>query len=78
MPRYYFQQHLNGQRLAEDKRGRQFDSVAEARTFALRRVPDRLGKALRFVAKDTYLSTEVSNGARTLYIIRGKVTSERW
>jgi hypothetical protein len=77
MPQFYFQQHMNGQRLAADRRGREFGSVAEAHDYALCRAPGLLSKTLRLKAKDTYLSTEISDGERTLYIIRGKVTSEK-
>ena len=77
MPRFYFQQYMNGRRSAEGRRGRDFGSVAEACAYALCRAPDLLRKNIRATAKDTYLSTEVSDGERTLYIIRGKVTSER-
>jgi hypothetical protein len=77
MPRFYFQQYMNGQRLAEDKRGRQFGNAAEACTYALRRAPRLLNKTLRSTAKDTYMGTVVSDGKRTLFIIRGKITSER-
>jgi hypothetical protein len=76
MPRFYFQQHLNGQRLAEDRRGRLFGNAAEAYSYALCRAPRLLNKTLRSTPKDTYLSTVVSDGKRTLFIIRGKITSE--
>ena len=77
MPRFYFQQHMNGRRLAEDRRGRLFGNAAEACTYALCRTPRLLNKNLRSTPKDTYLSTEVSDGKRTLFIIRGKITSEK-
>jgi hypothetical protein len=77
MPRFYFQQHMNGRRLAEDRRGHLFGNVAQACDYALCRAPRLLNKSLRSAPKDTYLSTEVSDGKRTLFIIRGKVTSEK-
>jgi hypothetical protein len=76
MPRYYFQQHVNGQWMAKDRTGREFASPAEACTYGVRRAPALLRKNLRPNA-NTYLSTEVSDGERTLFIIRGKVTSEK-
>jgi hypothetical protein len=77
MPRFYFQQHMNGQQLAEDRRGRLFGDAAEACAYALRRAPRLLNKSLRSTPKDTYLGTVVSDGKRNLFIIRGKITSER-
>jgi hypothetical protein len=77
MPRFYFQHHMNGRRFAEDRRGRLFDKAAEACTYALCHAPRLLNKSLRSTPNDTYLSTEVSDGKRTLFIIRGKITSEK-
>jgi hypothetical protein len=77
MPQFYFRQYINGRQLAKDQRGRQFGSVAEARVYALCRAPSLISKTLRSTGSDTYLSTEISDGERTLFIIRGKVTSEK-
>jgi hypothetical protein len=77
MPQFYFRQHVNGRPLAKDHRGRAFGSVAEARTYALCCTPDLLRKNLRSAAKDTYLSTEISDGERTVYVVRMKVISEK-
>jgi hypothetical protein len=77
MPRFYFQQYMNGRRLTEDRRGRLFGNAAEACTYALRRAPRLLNKNLRSTPKDTYLGTEVSDGKRILFIVRGKITSEK-
>lgn len=76
MPQFYFRQHVNGRQMAKDHKGREFASAAEARTYAVRCAPGLLRKTLRLDA-NTYLSTEISDGERTLYIIRGKVTSEK-
>ena len=76
MPQFYFRQYVNGQRMAKDREGREFASPAEACTYAVRRAPGLLRKTLRSDA-NTYLSTELSDGERTLFIIRGKVTSEK-
>jgi hypothetical protein len=75
MPQFYFRQCMNGQQMAKDG-GREFASLAEACTYAVRRSPGLLRKILRLDA-NTYLSTEISDGERTLFIIRGKVTSEK-
>jgi hypothetical protein len=80
MTRFYFRQHMNGQRMAKDREGHEFASLAEACTYAVRRVPGLLRKILRLdtnLDTNTYLSTEISDGERTLSIIRGKVTSEK-
>jgi hypothetical protein len=77
MPRFYFQQHMNGQRVAEDRQGRLFGNAAEACSYALCRAPRLLDKTVRSTPKDTHLSTVVSDGKRTLFIVRGKITSEK-
>jgi hypothetical protein len=76
MPIFYFQRHVNGRRSANNRRGRQFDSEADARVHASYSTPRLLRKNLSS-EKDTFVSTEVSDGKRTLYIVRGKVTSEK-
>jgi hypothetical protein len=76
MPQFYFRQYVNGQWMAKDWKGREFASLSEACTYAVRRAPGLLRKTLRLDA-NTYLSTEISDGERTLSIIRGKVTSEK-
>jgi hypothetical protein len=76
VPRFYFRQYVNGQQMAKDRRGREFANPAEACTYGVRRAPALLRKILR-PNVNTYLSTEISDGKRTLFIIRGKVTSEK-
>jgi hypothetical protein len=76
MPQFYFRQYMNGQQMAKDRKGREFASLAEACTYAIRRAPGLLRKTLRSDA-NTYLTTEISDGERTLFVIRGKVTSEK-
>jgi hypothetical protein len=76
VPRFYFRQYLNGQQMAKDQTGREFVSTAEACTYAVRRSPGLLRKILRSDG-NTYLSTEISDGERTLFIIRGKVICEK-
>ena len=75
MPRFYFHQRSNGQ-LAEDWRGRQFGSVDEACTYAIRRTPTILGKTHRSPT-NTYLSTEVSGGKCSICVVRATVIIER-
>jgi hypothetical protein len=75
MPKFYFRHYVNGQWITENWRGA-FTSPSEACTYAVRRAPDLLRKVLR-LNMNTYLSTEVSDGERTRFIIRGKITSER-
>jgi hypothetical protein len=76
VPRFYFRQYVNGQWMAKDRRGREFASPAEACTYGIRRAPALLRRFLR-PKVNTYLSTEISDGKRTLFIIRGKVISEK-
>jgi hypothetical protein len=73
MPQFYFNQYVNGRRLPDDRRGRQFTSEEEARTYAVWRTPALLRKILRSATTDIYLATEVSDGERTLCIVRGKL-----
>jgi hypothetical protein len=74
MPRFYFHQHTNG-RVVEDREGVILRDADEACACAVRRTPARLRRASRKKATN-YLATEVSNGARTLYVIRGKIIVE--
>ena len=39
MPQFYFRQYMNGQQMAKDQDGREFASLAEACTDAVRRAP---------------------------------------
>ena len=72
---FLFHQRSNG-KLAEDRRGRQFGSVDEACTYAIHRTPAILGKTLRS-ATNTYLSTEVFDGKRSICVVRATVIIER-
>jgi hypothetical protein len=73
MPRLYFHQRSNG-KLAEDRRGR--GSVDEACTYTIHRTPAILGKTLRS-ATNTYLSTVVFDGKRSICVVRATVIIER-
>jgi hypothetical protein len=75
MPRFYFHQHLNG-KLANDKRGRLFANIQEACAHVVHRMPARLRKTVR-TTSDTHLATEISDGKRTLAIVRAKVIIEK-
>jgi hypothetical protein len=75
MQRFYFHQHLNGRRV-EDEQGKEFPSVDEACSCALRRTPAHVKKAVRR-ANDNYLAIEVTDGKRTFYIVRGKTLVEK-
>jgi hypothetical protein len=75
MPRYYFHHRANGQ-LEEDQRGLQFPNADKALTHAIRRTPDVLGQTLSSTA-NTYIAIEVTDGERSLCVVRGTVTIER-
>jgi hypothetical protein len=75
VPRFYFHQHVNG-RLIVDREGAVLGDAVEACACAVQRAPVRLRKAIRHEATN-YLATEVSDGERTLYVIRGKIIVER-
>ena len=76
MPIFYFQQHVNGRKSEDNRRGHRFGSEDAARVYASGRPPSLLRKNLS-PGKNTFVSTEVSDGKRTFYIVRGKVTSEK-
>ncbi|MEA2882884.1 MAG: hypothetical protein QOH32_2140 [Bradyrhizobium sp.] len=73
MPQFYFNRYVNGRRLPTDRRGREFTSEEEARTYAVWRMPALLRKTLRSARTDIFIATEVSDGERTLCIVRGKL-----
>jgi hypothetical protein len=76
MARFYFHRRSNGA-LARDERGRDFGSEDEACAHAIHSTPILLGNALRSMA-NTYFSTEVSDGQRSLCVVRATVTIEKW
>ena len=75
MPRFYFHHRSNGQ-LVEDQRGLQFPNAEEANAYAIRRTSDVLGQTLSSTV-NTYLTIEVTNGERSLCVVRGTVIIER-
>jgi hypothetical protein len=75
MPRFYFHRRSNGH-LTEDQQGLRFPNAEHASTYAIRRTSDILGKTLSST-NNTYLTIEVTNGERSLCVVRGTVTIER-
>jgi hypothetical protein len=75
MPRFYFHKHLNGQTVP-DRRGTSLRNENEACARAVRRTPPALRKSVSSV-RNTYLAWEVSDGERTIYVVRGKVVIEK-
>ncbi|WFU82552.1 hypothetical protein QA645_07375 [Bradyrhizobium sp. CIAT3101] len=74
MPRYFFDQHVGGQK-TEDTRGQLFPSDAAACHRAAQRMPAGLKKAAER-SRNTYVATEVTDGNRTLFVVRGTVIVE--
>lgn len=75
MPRYFFHQHVRGQK-TEDLHGKLFPTDATACHRATHQMPAELKRAaLR--SRNTYVATEVTNGHRTLFVVRGTVIVER-
>ena len=60
----------------EDQRGLQFPNADKALTHAIRRTSDVLGQTLSSTV-NTYLTIEVTNGERSLCVVRGTVIIER-
>jgi hypothetical protein len=75
MPRFYFHHRSNGQ-LKEDQRGLRFRNAEQASAYAIRRTSDGLGQTLSST-HNTYLTIEVTNGERSLCVVRGTVIIER-
>lgn len=75
MRRYFFHQHVRGQK-TEDPRGTPFPTDDAACHRAVQRTPANLKRAEN-ASHDTYVATEITDGRRTLFIVRGKVTVEK-
>lgn len=75
MPRFYCRQYLNGRRVG-DEIDAIFSNVDEACSSALRRTPAHLRRAIRH-ARNNHFAIEVTDGTRTLYIVRGKTIVEK-
>ena len=76
MPRYFFHQHVRG-RKTEDPRGTLLPGDGAACHWAMQRTPARL-KSAEQDSHNTYVATEVTDGKRTLFVVRGTVTVESW
>jgi hypothetical protein len=76
MPRFYFHKHLNGQTVL-DCRGTSLRDEKAACARAIRRTPLALSKSVSG-GKNTYLAWEVSDGKRTIYVVRGSVVIEKF
>ena len=76
MPRYFFHQHVRGQK-TEDPRGTLLPGDGAACHKAVQRTPARLKRA-EVNSKNTYVATEVTDGKRTLFVVRGPVIVEKW
>jgi hypothetical protein len=59
-----------------DREGKVLRDAGEACASAVKRIPGRLRTAIRYKTTN-HLATEVSDGERTLFIIRGKIIVER-
>lgn len=68
----YFRQHVKG-RLEVDRLGRLFEKLDDACAHAVHLTPTALGNTADSVAANAYLTTEVSDGERTLCVVRGTV-----
>ncbi|MGY4435179.1 hypothetical protein ACVWWO_007656 [Bradyrhizobium sp. F1.13.1] len=75
MPRYYFHQHVRGEK-NEDQRGELFPTNAAACHRAAERMPARLKRAAER-SRNTYVTTEVTDGNRILFVVRGTVIIEQ-
>lgn len=75
MPRFYFHKHLNGQTVP-DRRGTSLRNENEACAHAVRCTPLTLRESVSS-GKNTYLALEVSDGERTIYVVRGNIVIEK-
>jgi hypothetical protein len=75
MPTFYFHKHLNGQTVP-DRRGISLRNKSEACAHAVRCTPLALRKSVSG-EKNIYVACEVSDGERTIYVVRGKVVIEK-
>lgn len=75
MPRYFFHQHVRGEK-TEDSLGTILSTDGAACNRALQRTPVRLKRA-EHLPHNTYVATEVTDGKRTLFVVRGTVIVEK-
>ena len=76
MHRYYFHDRLD-ETVTMDNRGVLFRDDATAVDHAVRRAHTRLKGAIRRRA-GIDIATEISNGKRTIYVVRGKIAADKW
>jgi hypothetical protein len=76
MPRYFFHQHVRGQKI-EDPRGTLLPTDGAACHRAVQLTPACLKRAEQH-SHNTHVATEVTSGNRTLFVVRGTVIVERW
>jgi hypothetical protein len=75
MSRYFFHQQVSGQR-TEDLRGKLYKTDEAACHRAEQQMPGHLKKAA-MRSRNTYVATEVTDGKRTLFVVRGTVIVDR-
>ncbi|WP_157083629.1 DUF6894 family protein [Bradyrhizobium manausense] len=75
MPRYFFHHHVRGQKI-EDPLGELLPTDEAACHRAAQRMPADLTRSA-VPSNNTYVATEVTNGNRTLFVVRGTVVVER-
>ncbi|WP_426441885.1 DUF6894 family protein [Bradyrhizobium genosp. P] len=76
MYRYFFHQYVRGQK-TEDPHGTLLPTDSAACHRAVQRMPTGL-KGAELESKNTYVATEVTDGKRTLFVVRGSVIVEKW
>lgn len=76
MPRYFFHQRVRGEK-TEDASGTLLPTDGAACHRAVQRTPAGLKRA-ELPSRNTYVTTEVTDGDRTLFVVRGTVIIEKW
>jgi len=71
---FYFHVSSNGQS-ARDARGQAFDNLSQACWHAVERTPHLLSAALQ--KTNTYVTIEVCDAARTVWVVRATITVEQ-
>jgi hypothetical protein len=75
MRRYFFHRHVSGKK-TEDALGTLLPTVGAACHRAVQRTPACLKRAEQR-SLNTYVATEVTDGKRTLFVVRGTVVVEK-
>jgi Domain of unknown function (DUF6894) len=76
MHRYYFHDHLD-ETVTMDSKGALFQDDETAIHHAVHRTHTLLKGAIRR-RTGINTATEISNGKRTIYVVRGKIAAETW